>query len=85
MTDTERIAVLESKVGKLESGLTEKERINALEARVAELESDLSEVYTDLDNRIEQITKSRSENIAVFGIAAAIIIGVVQILIALVK
>ena len=72
LTDKERIAVLESEVAGLKS-------------KVAELESDLSEAYSDLDGRIEQITKSRAENIAVFGIAATLIIGVVQILINLVK
>ncbi|MBR0151332.1 MAG: hypothetical protein IJP89_08215 [Synergistaceae bacterium] len=65
--------------------MTDAERIAVLEAKVAELESDLLEAYTDLDSRIEQITKTRSENISIFGIATAIIIGIVQILISLVK
>ncbi|MBQ3455887.1 MAG: HalX domain-containing protein [Synergistaceae bacterium] len=65
--------------------MTDTERIAVLESKVAELESDISEAYADLDSRIEQITKARAENIAVFGIAAAIIIGVIQILISLVK
>lgn len=72
MTDKERIAVLESKVA-------------LLEAKIAELESDLSDAYSDLDGRLEHIIKTRSENIAVFGIAATIIIGLAQILITLVK
>ncbi|MBQ3585717.1 MAG: hypothetical protein II964_03270 [Synergistaceae bacterium] len=65
--------------------MTDTERIAVLESKVVELESDISEAYADLDSRIEQITKARAENIAVFGIAAAIIIGVIQILISLVK
>ena len=42
-------------------------------------------VYDNLDERISNLEAQHSENIAELGIAASIVIGVVQILIALLK
>ena len=55
------------------------------EAKIKQLEEDINLVYDNLDERISNLEAQHSENIAELGIAASIVIGVVQILIALLK
>ena len=55
------------------------------DARIAKLEEDLNLVYDALDERISKLEKDNSEYIALFGIAASVTIGIIQILIALLK
>ena len=54
-------------------------------ARIKQLEDDLLLVYDELDERISRLEQDNSEYIAVFGIVASIVIGVIQILVALLK
>ncbi len=53
--------------------------------RIARLEEDLNMVYDSLDERITRLEKKQTDTIAQFGIAATIIIGVIQIVISLLK
>ena len=55
------------------------------EAKIKQLEEDLNLAYDSLDERISKLEADNSEYIALFGIAASIVIGVVQILVALLK
>ena len=55
------------------------------ETRLTQLEEDLNLVYDDLDKRITNLEAKQSDNIAIFGIVVSIVIGVTQIIIALVK
>lgn len=55
------------------------------ESKIKQLEEDINLVYDSLDERISKLEAEHSQNIAVFGIAASIVIGVVQIIIALMK
>ena len=55
------------------------------EAKLKQLEEDINLAYDSLDERISRLEAEHSENIAVFGVAASIVIGVVQIIIALMK
>ena len=55
------------------------------EAKIKQLEEDINLVYDNLDERISNLEAQHSENIAELGIAASIVIGVVQILIALLR
>ena len=55
------------------------------DARIAKLEQDLNLVYDSLDERISRLEADNSEYIAMFGIVASIVIGVIQILVALLK
>ena len=55
------------------------------EAKIKQLEEDINLIYDDLDERISKLETDNSEYIAMFGIAASIVIGVVQILVALLK
>lgn len=54
-------------------------------ARITQLEDDLLLVYEELDQRISRLEQDNSEYIAMFGIVASIVIGVIQILVALLK
>ena len=54
-------------------------------ARIKQLEDDLLLVYEELDERISRLEQDNSEYIAVLGIVASVVIGVVQILVALLK
>lgn len=54
-------------------------------ARIEQLEDDLLLVYEELDQRISRLEQGNSEYIAMFGIAASIVIGVIQIIVALLK
>ena len=54
-------------------------------ARIKQLEDDLLLVYEELDQRVSRLEQDNSEYIAVFGIVASIVIGVIQILVALLK
>ncbi len=53
--------------------------------RIARLEEDLNMVYDSLDERITRLERKQSDTIAKFGIAATVIIGVIQIVISLLK
>lgn len=53
--------------------------------KVKSLEEDINMVYDSLDERISRLERQNSDRIAMFGITASIIIGVVQITIALLK
>ena len=53
--------------------------------RIEQLEDDLLLVYEELDQRVSRLEQDNSEYIAMFGIAASIVIGVIQILVALLK
>ena len=54
-------------------------------ARIKQLEDDLLLVYEELDERISRLEQDNSEYIAVLGIVASVVIGVIQILVALLK
>ena len=54
-------------------------------SRIAQLEDDLLLVYEELDERISRLEQDNSEYIAVLGIVASVVIGVIQILVALLK
>ena len=54
-------------------------------ARIKQLEDDLLLVYEELDQRVSRLEQDNSEYIAVFGIVASVVIGVIQILVALLK
>ena len=54
-------------------------------SRIAQLEDDLLLVYDELDERVSRLEQDNSEYIAVFGIVASVVIGVIQILVALLK
>ena len=54
-------------------------------ARITQLEDDLLRVDEELDQRISRLEQDNSEYIAMFGIAASIVIGVIQIIVALLK
>ena len=58
------------------------------EARIKQLEEDLNLAYDNLDLRIsilEENQVKQSDYIALFGIVASIVIGVVQIIVTLLK
>ena len=58
------------------------------EARIKQLEEDLNLAYDNLDLRIsilEENQVKQSDYIAIFGIVASIVIGVVQIIVTLLK
>ena len=52
---------------------------------IARLEEDLNMAYDSLDERLRRLEEKQSDDVAVFGVVATIIIGVVQIVIALLK
>ncbi|MBQ9390172.1 MAG: hypothetical protein IJR27_03285 [Synergistaceae bacterium] len=56
-----------------------------LSKKVNSLEEDINMVYDSLDERISRLERQNSDRIAMFGITASIIIGVIQIIIALLK
>ena len=56
-----------------------------LSKKVNSLEEDINMVYDSFDERISRLERQNSDRIAMFGITASIIIGVIQIIIALLK
>ena len=56
-----------------------------LSKKVNSLEEDINMVYDSLDERISRLERKNSDRIAMFGITASIIIGVIQIIITLLK
>lgn len=52
---------------------------------IARLEEDLNMAYDSLDEWLRRLEEKQSDDVAVFGVVATIIIGVVQIVIALLK
>ena len=52
---------------------------------IARLEEDLNMAYDSLDERLRRLEEKQSDDVAVFGVVATIIIGVVHIVIALLK
>ena len=65
--------------------MTNEERIIRLEEKVKTLEQDLNMVYDSLDKRLDDMRLERSDRITICGIIVAIVIGTIQIIIALVK
>ena len=58
------------------------------EARIKQLEEDLNLAYDNLDQRVsilEENQVKQSDYIAIFGIVASIVIGVVQIIVTVLK
>ena len=55
------------------------------DARISQLEEDLNLAYDALDERISKLEQDNSEYIAIFGIVVSIVIGTIQILVALLK
>ena len=65
--------------------MTNEERIIRLEQEVKTLEQDLNMVYDSLDKRLDDMRLERSDRITICGIIVAIVIGTIQIIIALLK
>ena len=65
--------------------MTAEERILKLEKKVADLEEELNMAYDALDKRIDEATSERSYRLAIVGIVISAVIGLVQIVIALLK
>lgn len=65
--------------------MTTEERISRLERKVADLEEELNMAYDALDKRIDDATSERSYRLAIVGIVISAVIGLVQIVIALLK
>ncbi|MBQ3346721.1 MAG: hypothetical protein IJG51_06775 [Synergistaceae bacterium] len=65
--------------------MTAEERISRLERKVADLEEELNMAYDALDKRIDDATSERSYRLAIVGIVISAVIGLVQIVIALLK
>ena len=65
--------------------MTNEERLIRLEEQVKTLEQDLNMVYDSLDKRLDDMRLERSDRITICGIIVAIVIGTIQIIIALVK
>ena len=58
------------------------------EARIKQLEEDLNLAYDNLDQRITNLEENQikqSDYIAIFGITASIVIGIVQIIVTVLK
>ena len=65
--------------------MTAEERIEQLEAKLADVEDQLNMAYDDLDRRLNEAVSERSYRLAVVGVVISALIGVIQIIIALVK
>ena len=65
--------------------MTAEERISRLERKVADLEEELNMAYDALDKRIDDATSERSYRLAIVGIVISAVIGLVQIVLALLK
>lgn len=68
-----------------EAEMTTDERIAELEAKIADLEEQLNMVYDDLDRRLNEAASERSYRLALVGVIISALIGITQILIALLK
>lgn len=65
--------------------MTAEERIAELEAKIADVEEQLNMAYDDLDRRLDEAASERSYRLALVGVVISAVIGVIQILIALLK
>ena len=57
--------------------------IAALKAKIDALEDDLTLIYDSLNKRIDDIQSNRAQELTVWGIVVAVIVGGIQIAIAL--
>ena len=74
-----------NRIADREAEMTAEERISRLERKVADLEEELNMAYDALDKRIDDATSERSYRLAIVGIVISAVIGLVQIVIALLK
>ena len=65
--------------------MTPEERIARLERKISDLEDELNMAYDALDKRIDDLISERSYRLTLTGIVISAVIGLVQIVIALLK
>ena len=68
-----------------EAEMTPDERIAQLEAKLADVEEQLNMAYDDLDRRLKEEASERSYRLALVGVVISAVIGIIQIIIALLK
>ena len=65
--------------------MTDEERIARLEAEIKDLQEQLDMAYDDLDRRIEEAASKSSYKLTLAGIIISAIIGIIQIVVAILK
>ena len=65
--------------------MTPEERIARLERKISDLEDELNMAYDALDKRIDDLISERSYRLTLTGIVISAVVGLVQIVIALLK